>query len=514
MAAKKPFSWLDERSSGVLLHPTSLPGDQGIGVLGQSAYGFVDFLEDAGIRYWQTLPLGPTGFGDSPYSSLSAFAGNPSLIDLEPLTQNGILHLNDADPLRGLAHDHVDFIGLTRIKAPLLRLAHKRFVEQKRAYLPNYGLFDEFKKTHSAWLDPYCAFIALKERFSGSFWGDWPKECRSLASARKSKYWQETKQGRDSHAFFQYLFFGQWKLLRAYANAHGVELIGDAPIFVAHDSADAWAHPELFEMTSDGEPVNVAGVPPDYFSETGQLWGNPLYNWKVMEADGYQWWMDRMRSNFDLFDVVRLDHFRGFYDYWSIPAGSKDATTGKWKPGPQDALFKALKKQFPKGKIIAEDLGELHDKVHAFRKRLGMPRMAVLHFAFGGDSENIYLPHNFDSNCVVYPGTHDNDTSRGWYENASEKERDHVRRYLRVSGDDISWDLIRSAYQSPAGLAIFQMQDLLSLGTEARMNLPGTAQGNWQWRMTSDQFHSNRDCASYLKELGDLYGRVKPATTS
>lgn len=501
------FSWLDDRSVGVLLHPTSLPGDHGIGVIGQAACSFIDFLAQAGVRYWQTLPLGPTGFGDSPYSSLSAFAGNPNLIDLEPLTQNGILQANDPDPLLGLPHDKVDFATLSRIKWPLLRLAHKRFVEQKRTYLPNYGLLDEFKKEHAHWLEPYCAFIALKERFSGVFWGDWPEECRTLESAKRSKYWGETEHGRESHAFFQYLFYGQWKQLRAYANSQNVEIIGDIPIFVALDSADAWAHPEIFQMSEIGEPKFVAGVPPDYFSKTGQLWGNPLYDWSILEKDQFSWWMDRMAANFAMFDIVRLDHFRAFYDYWSIPAGSKDATTGEWINGPQEAFFKILKKRIPEGRLIAEDLGEIHEGVFKMRDRLGLPGMAVLHFAFDGEAENIYLPHNLKPNSVVYPGTHDNDTTQGWYQSASDDAKDYVRRYLRVDGSDIAWDMIRWCYQSSSNLAIFQMQDLLSLGTEARMNQPGTSQGNWSWRMSGDLFHSNRDRADYLKQLGELYGR-------
>ena len=508
MAARHPFEWLDHRSSGILLHPTSLPGPHGIGTIGQAAQRFIDFLQEAGIGYWQTLPLGPTGFGDSPYSSLSAFAGNPFLIDTEPLTQCSILQSNDADPLTGLPRDRVDFTAMARIKMPLLRLAHKRFVEQGRAYLPNYGLFKDFKHKQAKWLEPYCAFIALKERFSWAFWKDWPEECQTLEGARSSRFWAETEQGRECHAFFQYLFMGQWHQLRAYAAAHDVRMIGDIPIFVALDSAETWARPELFEMDVNGYPTHVAGVPPDYFSETGQLWGNPLYNWEEQKKDGYRWWMDRLEMNFSLFDVVRLDHFRAFYDYWRIPAGSEDATTGTWASGPRQDFFKQLRLRFPEGRLIAEDLGELHDKVLLFREKLGMPGMAILHFAFGGDANNIYLPHNLVPNSIVYPGTHDNDTTVGWYQAAPEEVRDHVRRYLRVDGHDIAWDMIRWCYQSHSRLAIFQMQDVLSLGTEARMNRPGTSQGNWNWRMTEELFYGRMDCARYLRELGTVYGRV------
>ncbi|MEX0326751.1 MAG: 4-alpha-glucanotransferase [Puniceicoccaceae bacterium] len=507
MAERTPFAWLTERSAGILFHPSSLPSDQGIGVLGGSAYAFVEFLQRAGIRYWQMLPLGPTGYGDSPYSSLSAFAGNPYLIDLEPLAENGILQANDLEPLRELPGDHVEFSSLYRIKWPLLRLAHKRFLEQKRSYLPNYGLYDDFIETHRDWLEHYCAYVALKERFSGKYWGEWPEECRTPEGARKSAYWKETEQAREAHAFFQYLFFGQWKQLRAHANNAGIEIIGDIPIFVSLDSADAWAHPEIFEMATPGKPDFVAGVPPDYFSTTGQLWGNPLYDWKTMADNKYEWWMKRMAANFELFDIVRLDHFRAFYDYWRIPADAKDARSGKWAKGPAMAFFKELKKRFPDSRLIAEDLGEIHDGVREFRDTLGLPGMAILHFAFGGGSDNLYLPHNVVPNSVTYPGTHDNNTTRGWYESAPAALQDHVRRYLRVDGSDIAWDMVRWSYQCPSRLVVIQMQDILSLGAEARMNEPGTSQGNWKWRMTGEAFYNQQDSADYLKELARLYGR-------
>jgi 4-alpha-glucanotransferase len=507
MAENKAFGWLNARSAGVLLHPSSLPGDQGIGVLGGSAYSFIDYLREAGMKYWQMLPLGPTGYGDSPYSSLSAFAGNPYLIDIEPLAENGVLQANDLNPLKGLPEDHVNFNSLYRIKWPLLRLAHKRFLEQKRTYLPNYGMFEEFKKNHKKWLEPYCAYVALKERFSGKYWGEWPEECRTPARARKSTYWKETEKAREAHAFFQYLFFGQWNQIRSYAHAAGIEIIGDVPIFVALDSADVWSHPELFEMKELGHPDFVAGVPPDYFSETGQLWGNPLYDWKTMAKDGYSWWMDRMAGNFELFDVVRLDHFRAFYDYWRIPADAAAARTGKWTAGPKKAFFKELNKRLPGARLIAEDLGEIHDKILSFRDSLGLPGMAVLHFAFGGGPENLFLPHNLVPNSVTYPGTHDNDTTLGWYQSSPAALQDHVRRYLRVDGSDIAWDMIRSCYQSASNLIVIPMQDILSLDSKSRMNEPGTSQGNWKWRMSGSRFHSTIDTSDYLKDLALLYGR-------
>ncbi|NDV62982.1 4-alpha-glucanotransferase [Puniceicoccales bacterium CK1056] len=508
MAPAKSLAWLKDRSAGVLLHPTSLHGNQGIGVLGAEARQFVYFLKESGFKYWQVLPLGPTGFGDSPYSSFSAFAGNPYLIDLVPLLEYGLLKPEDLHVLQHLPHDHTDFGMLYRIKWPLLRLAHKRFVESGRAYLPNYGIFADFIKAESDWLEPYCAYMALKERFNGTFWGEWPPECRKYPAARKSKFWKETKQAREAHAFFQYLFFGQWQQLKAHANEFGIEIIGDTPIFVALDSADTWASPELFEMSKPAKPDFVAGVPPDYFSETGQLWGNPLYNWEAHKKDNFKWWVHRLEANFKVFDIVRLDHFRGFYDYWRIPARAEDARSGKWATGPKDALFKEVARKLPSAKLIAEDLGEIHDKIRNFRDRLGLPGMAILQFAFGGKSDNFNLPHNLIANSVVYPGTHDNNTSVGWYDEASPQERDHARRYLRVDGDDFAWDLIRECYQSISRLAIVPMQDIMSLGSSARMNSPGEEQGNWQWRMEENAFNETwQSSSTYLAGLADLYGR-------
>lgn len=508
MAPTHPLAWLKDRSAGVLLHPTSLHGNQGIGVLGDEARQFLDFLRQAEFTYWQVLPLGATGYGDSPYSSFSAFAGNPYLIDLVPLLENGLLRAEDVQVLHHLPEDHADFGTLYRIKWPLLRLAHKRFVESGRAYLPNYGLFEKFLEAEKSWLEPFCAFMSLKERFNGVFWGEWPSKCQGYGSARKSSFWEETAQARDAHAFFQYLFYGQWRQLKAYANHIGIEIIGDAPIFVALDSADVWAYPELFEMSKPGRPDVVAGVPPDYFSKTGQLWGNPLYDWKAHERDGFQWWIKRLKANFKLFDIVRLDHFRGFYDYWRIPAGSEDARHGKWATGPKDALFAEVARQLPGAKLIAEDLGEIHDKVRDFRDRLGLPGMAILQFAFGGKSDNLYLPHNLTPNSVLYPGTHDNNTTIGWYQEATPQEQDHARRYLRVNGSDIAWDMIRECYQSVSRLAVIPMQDILSLDASARMNTPGFEQGNWQWRMKENSFNAQwQQSGAYLAELATLYGR-------
>jgi 4-alpha-glucanotransferase len=507
------LDWLNDRAAGLLLHPTSLPGDQGVGVLGKEARQLLDFLRDAGFSYWQVLPLGPTGYGDSPYQSFSAFAGNPYLIDLQPLLENGILKGGDIQPLRELSASRTDYGALYLIKWPLLRLAYKNFCNQKRAYLPNYGLFEEFKQANAHWLEPFVAYMALKERFSGSFWGEWPRECQTLPAAMASPYWKESAADRDAHAFYQYLFFGQWALLKSYAAEQGIQVIGDAPIFVALDSADVWASPQFFEMSSPGKPDRIAGVPPDYFSATGQLWGNPLYDWKRLAADHYQWWIDRLEANFRLFDVVRLDHFRGFYDYWSIPAEAETAVSGEWRKGPRERFFKAVAKALPEARIIAEDLGDIDASVRAFRDKLRLPGMSILQFAFGGGADNLYLPHNLEPRSVLYPGTHDNNTTAGWYASATPQEADFVRRYLRVSGEDIAWDILRAAYAAVSRLTVIPGQDLLSLGEEARMNAPGIEQGNWQWRLGMADIDRLQVHVPYLKDLAAMYGRLPQPRT-
>ncbi len=503
------FNWLDERAAGLLLHPTSLPGPHGIGTLGQSSLDLIGFLADAEIRYWQVLPLGPTGYGDSPYTSFSSFAGNPLLIDLQPLIAVGLLSLAEVAPLTRLSGERVDYGGLFQAKWPILRLAFRRFVEKKLAYIPNYGLYEDFLDQHSAWLSGYGLFMALKDRFGGKPWREWPAEWRQFHSAKLQKLDPDVERNRRAYCFFQYLFFGQWHQVRNYAARRGVEIIGDIPIYVALDSADTWMEPDVFELNADGCPTAVAGVPPDYFSETGQLWGNPLYAWERQKENDYAWWMRRLQTNFDLFDVVRLDHFRGFYDYWAIPSDAPDAREGVWKDGPREDFFRSLLAHFGGDtKIIAEDLGELGVDVHTFLARLGLPGMSILQFGFDGeDNSNLFLPHNGTPNSVVYAGTHDNDTVIGWYDAQPEKVRDQVRRYFRISGEDIAWDFVRAAYRSVSKLAIVQAQDLLCLDATARMNRPGQPQGNWQWRMTAAQFGQLQQAAPYLRELAWLYDR-------
>lgn len=508
------FNWLNHRSAGVLLHPTSLPGDQGIGVLDHHAEHFVKVIAEAGLRQWQICPLGPTGFGDSPYQCFSAFAGNPYLIDLRALVSANLLTDDELAPLKALPRSAVDFGALYALKWPLLFKAHERWVNQGRPSL-SYGDFNAFGKRHHAWLEGYTRFMAFKDHFGGKAWWDWPKSVRFLPAAKKSKHWKDKSitASSEAYAFFQYVFFGQWRRVQEVAAENDVQIIGDAPIFVARDSADVWADPALFLLDqTSGHPTHVAGVPPDYFSADGQLWGNPLYDWAAHRKQDYAWWVSRLRCNLEVCDILRIDHFRGFDTYWSIPADAPTAKTGAWREGPGFEFFKKIRDELPDGRLIAEDLGDLSDSVITLRDATGLPGMAILQFAFGGDAANLYLPHNLTANSVVYPGTHDNDTSLGWYRSTDAKTRDHLNRYLRVSGENVGWDLIRAAYGSVSKLAVVPLQDFLSLGSEARLNSPGKAQGNWQWRYTAGQLdHFANESSHYLRELADLTGRTGDA---
>jgi len=502
------FDWLKNRSAGVLLHPTSFPSDQGVGVLDANVETYLDFLQTAGISHWQVCPLGPTGYGDSPYQCFSSFAGNPYLIDLHALVSAGLLTDADLSDLRRLPADRVDYGWLYMTKWPVLFRAHAAARARKFAGLP-YGDFAAFRTTHADWLDGYALFLALKDHHDGRPWWLWPAEHRFLARIKPATLPASVLLRAEAHAFFQYLFFGQWARVRTSAAARGVRLIGDAPIFVARDSADVWARPDLFQIDPDtGLPLAVAGVPPDYFSADGQLWGNPLYAWEAHAAEGYAWWLRRLRANFALCDIVRIDHFRAFDTYWSIPADATTAKSGAWKQGPGLAFFRAVHAALPDARLIAEDLGELFESVRTLRDACGLPGMTILQFAFGGDASNLYLPHNLTANSVVYPGTHDNNTTLGWYDSATAAETDHVRRYLRVDGREIAWDFIRAAYAAVSRLAVLPLQDLLSLDGAARFNTPGVAAGNWQWRYTAAQLAAlQRQSAPYLRTLGELYGR-------
>jgi 4-alpha-glucanotransferase len=505
------FDWLSSRSAGVLLHPTSLPGDQGIGTLDAAALLFLDFLKASGMSWWQVCPLGPTGYGDSPYQCFSAFAGNPYLVDLRDLVSRRLLEPGELAPLAALGAGPVDFGALYRLKWPLLRRAFDR---HRRAGCPDLGPqgLDAFKAAEAAWLEPYAWFRALKDHFGGRAWWEWPAGARS-PRALKEALRAQLRDDAEAHQFYQYAFFSQWRRVREEAARRGVSVIGDLPIFVAADSADAWSRPELFELGADGRPVAVAGVPPDYFSEDGQLWGNPLYRWEAHAADGFGWWKERLRSAFAMVDVVRIDHFRGFDAYWRIPLPASSAKSGEWRRGPGLELFRSIRGAFPQARIIAEDLGVLTPSVEDLLRQTGLPGMSVLQFAFGGDASNSYLPHNLGPNNVIYPGTHDNDTTLGWYASAGEAARDHVRRYLRVGGAEVGWDFIRAAYGAVSRVAVVPMQDLLSLGSEARLNTPGKPEGNWRWRLSPGDLErlTKGGAAAYLSGLASLYGRAQKA---
>lgn len=481
--------------------------------MGQEAHRFLDFLQAAGFSYWQICPLGPTGYGDSPYQCFSAFAGNPYLIDLREVAERGYLDLSDLEPLRRLSTDRVDFGGLWETKWKLLEAAHQRFAA---AGSPDWGeiSYEAFRARESDWLESYALFMALKRHHGGRPWTEWPSEHRTFAAASRSAPLRESLEPAcDAYRFYQYVFFGQWQALREEASVRGVEIIGDIPIFVAADSADVWAHPELFDLDpASGKPRNVAGVPPDYFSADGQLWGNPLYAWRRHAEENYKWWRARIGASFRLCDILRIDHFRGFDEYWEVPLPAENAREGKWRTGPGLKFFSSIKERYPDAKIIAEDLGILTPNVEELREKSGLPGMAVLQFAFGGKPDNLYLPHNLKANSVIYAGTHDNDTTRGWYESADERTKDHVRRYLRIDGRDVAWDFVRAAYGSVSRLAIVTLQDLLNLGSDCRLNTPGKAAGNWGWRYKQEQLDKLfGGTAVYLKQLADLCGRLPPA---
>jgi len=503
------------RASGILLHPTSLPGKYGIGDLGPAAYGFVDFLAASGQRLWQVLPLGPTGYGDSPYQCFSAFAGNPLLVSLESLVEDGLLAADDLEPAPDFPRDRVDYGPVIEFKQALLWQAYDHF----KAHAPN-GMsaeFESFAAPAREWLDDYAAFRSIKDAHRGVEWTKWDPHLRGREKQALWFWGENHRREIEGHEFFQYLFFKQWLRLARYAHDRGLKIVGDLPIFVAHDSADVWAHPELFHLDSEGRPTAVAGVPPDYFSETGQLWGNPLYRWDAMAETGYQWWIERIRATLAQVDIVRLDHFRGFEQYWEVPGGEKTAINGHWAQGPGAAFFEAVGQALGELPIIAEDLGFITPEVKALRDRFGFPGMRILQFAFGTDPQaGDFKPHNFTHNTVVYTGTHDNDTTVGWFTSAGtgdstrtaaevREERESVLKYLGTDGHEIHWDFIRLALSSVADTAIIPLQDVLGLGSEARMNIPARESGNWGWRYRPGVL---TDALSQrLVEMVDLYGR-------
>jgi len=492
-----------ERASGILLHPTSLPGPYGIGDIGPTAHDWLDFLASTGSSLWQVLPLGPTGYGDSPYQCFSAFAGNPYLISPEALLTDGLFTRDDLHGRPSFPVERVDYGAVIPYKVKLLELAYKRY---QGSSLPEISAaFEDFREAMASWLDDFTLFMTIKEAHGGGSWVDWPPPLRSRDAEELRSFKRAHTEDVERHAFWQFLFFRQWADLRKHALERGVQIVGDIPIFVAHDSADVWAHPELFYLDDEGQPTVVAGVPPDYFSLTGQRWGNPLYRWDRHAGEGYHWWLDRFRAVFSLVDIARLDHFRGFAGYWEIPAEEETAETGRWARGPGIKFFEVVENALGALPIIAEDLGEITPDVIELRDHFDLPGMKVLVFAFDSDAENEFLPHNFTPNCVVYTGTHDNDTARGWYERSDERIPDHARRYLARDGRDIAWDLIRAAWSSVAFFALAPMQDFLNLGNEARMNYPSTPSGNWAWRMSPRAL--TEALRARLEETNILYGR-------
>jgi 4-alpha-glucanotransferase len=489
------------RSAGILLHPTSLPGPYGIGDLGPAAYQWVDGLVRARQRWWQVLPLGPTGYGDSPYQCFSAVAGNPYLVSPELLLRDGLLQQGDIGDVRFPA-EHVDFGPVIQFKLRILKQAWINFQAGRATHLRSE--FDAFRARCAKWLDDYALFMALKDAHGGASWLDWPTDLVCRDPGRLAIVRRDLAEAVGRHEFAQFLFFRQWKALKDYANGRGIKLVGDAPIFVSSDSADVWANPDLFYLDERRRPTVVAGVPPDYFSATGQLWGNPLYNWEALARTNYAWWTARMRATLEHVDVVRLDHFRGFEAYWEVPAGMPTAEKGRWVKGPMDALFATMRRELGGLPLIAEDLGVITPEVEALRDRLELPGMCVLQFAFSAP-DNPYLPHHHKHNAIVYTGTHDNDTTLGWYHSIPEHERQFVGRYGPWVERDPAWEMIRVAWSSVADFAIAPMQDVLSLGTEARMNLPGRPAGNWGWRFQQHQLHEG--IVERLRDMTELYSR-------
>jgi 4-alpha-glucanotransferase len=496
------------RVSGILLHITSLPSAYGIGDLGPAAYRFADFLTRTDQRLWQVLPLGPAGHGHSPYSATSTFAGNPLLISPEPLREYGLLTDDDLAPLRDLPADRVDYARVAPRKQAVLDTAYDRFAAGKSSI--DAASVEQFRADQSAWLADYALFAALKDAYDGAPWTEWPAPlARHEAEAIENARADHANVVRK-HAFWQYLFHRQWTALQSYCHARDIRLFGDLPIYVAHDSADVWAHQGLFQLDADGTPTAVAGVPPDYFSPEGQRWGNPLYRWNRMRENDYAWWTARMRHTLDRFDLVRLDHFRGFDAYWEIPEEEDTAVNGEWIDGPGAPFFETLEEELGDLPVVAENLGIITESVEALREQFDFPGMAVLQFAFDTDPSNEFLPHNYERNLVAYTGTHDNNTTMGWWQNElSDKNRAFARAYLDLADSSAAAhkQCLRSLMASVADRVVTPLQDVLGLGAEARMNTPGVPKGNWTWRVTPDQL--TEEAEDHLATLTRLYGRVR-----
>ncbi|MEH2183553.1 4-alpha-glucanotransferase [Nostoc sp.] len=497
------------RSSGILLHPTSFPSRFGIGDLGLEAYRFIDFLKESHQQYWQVLPLGPTAYGNSPYMCYSAMAGNPLLVSLEKLRDEGLLTEEDFANLPGFPEEKVDYEKVVPIKIGLLKKAYEHFrvnatpIQQKE--------FEGFCDSKAYWLDNYALFMALKDANENANWHTWQSELVKRDPQAMEQVQERLNGEIFYYKFVQFEFFRQWSELKSYANMRGINIIGDIPIYVAHDSADVWAHPEIFCLDQEtGAAAQMAGVPPDYFSATGQLWGNPVYNWEELQKQDFKWWVQRFEAMLDYVDIIRIDHFRGFEAYWAVPQGEQTAINGKWVEAPGDAFFEVIRQKLGKLPVLAEDLGVITPGVEALRDKYEFPGMKILQFAFSADSTNPFLPFNYSHNAVVYTGTHDNDTTIGWFNSAEEEEKQNLLLYLgSISPDGIHWDLIRLALNSIANQAIIPLQDILGLGNEARMNFPSIAEGNWEWRYRAGAITD--ELRDRLKVLTKLNGRAPEA---
>ena len=493
------------RKQGILLPISAIPSAYGIGTFGVQSYAFVDFLEKAGQKFWQILPLGPTGYGDSPYQSFSTFAGNPYYIDLEMLTEEGYLTKEECDACDFGSNEYcIDYEKIYRERFTVLKKAYERAAERGLEEKEEYR---QFVQKNADWLEDYALYMAVKNSFGGVCFMEWDEDIRTRRQEAMEKYRRELDKEICFFRFQQYLFAKQWKALKAYANQKGIEIIGDIPIYVAFDSADTWANPELFQLDENRQPIGVAGCPPDAFSETGQLWGNPLYDWNYHRSTGYDWWLKRIAYCHEWYDVLRIDHFRGFDEYWFVPYGDLTAENGHWEKGPGMELFSAMKEKLGHKRVIAEDLGFLTDSVIEMVKETGYPGMKVLQFAFGAWENSEYLPHRYDRNCVVYTGTHDNDTMLGMIENMPEEDKCFAREYLHTySNKDLARACIRAALSSVADTAIIPIQDYLELGSEARINIPSTLGINWKWRMDGKALTD--ELAENILHMTKLYGRL------
>jgi len=493
-----------KRSSGILLHVSSLPGKYGIGDAGQVAYQWIDFLEETGTRYWQILPLNPTGFGNSPYQGLSAFAGNSLFIDLDSLVNFGLMDEEFLTLKPKFPISRVDFDKVIKWKRKYLEHAFENFLRLRNTDLAIR--FRDFKEKNKDWLLDFSTFMSIREEFNLVSWSKWPKPLKMREKEALNVFINKNKNRIEMHSFFQFIFYFQWKSLKEYANQKGVQIIGDIPIFMGFDSADVWANPHLFELDKSRNPIIVAGVPPDFFSKTGQLWGNPLYDWDVHIKDEFKWWVNRVRGTLKTVDLIRLDHFRGFAGYYQIPAGDKTAENGKWMKGPGRLLFDSMKSAIGNLPFIAEDLGVITPDVINLRDRYQFPGMRLFQFAFWENADDEFLPHNYPENCVAYTGTHDNDTSKSWFRLAPEYEISFCRSYLGYHTKNIAHEMILKIWSSVAVIAIAPMQDFLQLGTEARMNLPATTAGNWLWRMKPKAITER--LVEWIKEINITFGRA------